>query len=220
MKKKLCGLLLTFLLTACMTVSVFAAPSTVIGGIVTEILNAFGVDGKYVELIVEELEGRYQAFVELLEDKGFVADVFGNEWVDGMELVDLKEVHLAGNGTWNKWPITIEFKAAGITSDSKVGVLHYSLAKNKWEAVPSKAGEGTITATFDSLSPVAFYALTDDNGSAGGDDNGNGGEVKPVKPGKAPSTGDAMMPNVLLMALAVISLGGIIAIIFRRRKQR
>ncbi len=47
------------------------------------------------------------------------------------------------------------------TAKSRVAVLHFDTAKGAWEVVESKAGEGTITATFTSLSPVAFVVDKD-----------------------------------------------------------
>lgn len=49
-------------------------------------------------------------------------------------------------------PVT--FKVAGITANSCVLVLHWN--GSAWEAIPATVGEGTVTATFNSFSPVAI----------------------------------------------------------------
>ena len=77
--------------------------------------------------------------------------ITADKLTEGMEVVDVKDVTVP-EGT--EFPVTITFKAAGVTSETRVEVLHYT--GSEWEVVKSKAGEGTITATFTSLSPVAF----------------------------------------------------------------
>lgn len=50
---------------------------------------------------------------------------------------------------------TITFQVSGVKAGQSVSVLHQT-STGTWEVLPATAGDGTITATFTSLSPVAF----------------------------------------------------------------
>lgn len=149
--KKLTSLVLVTVLSCMMGITAFAAgESPEINGVVTEITNAVDKNGNAVKATLGEVEDK-----SLIEDirKTFkdVLRAAGIEVTEGMEVVDVKDVTVP-EGT--EFPVTITFKAAGVTSETRVEVLHYT--GSEWEVVKSKAGEGTITATFTSLSPVAF----------------------------------------------------------------
>lgn len=62
-----------------------------------------------------------------------------------------------------KGNVTVSFAMPGVKAGSTVVVLH--LAVSGWEVVPSSAGDGSVSATFTSLSPVAILTGT---GSASG----------------------------------------------------
>ena len=51
--------------------------------------------------------------------------------------------------------VTLTFEVSGVKAGQKVTVLHM-LPDHNWEILPGTAGNGTVTATFTSLSPVAF----------------------------------------------------------------
>lgn len=51
--------------------------------------------------------------------------------------------------------ITLTFNVSGVVAGQSVTVLHM-LPDHNWEILPATAGNGTVTATFTSLSPVAF----------------------------------------------------------------
>lgn len=149
--KKFTSLVLVTVLSCMMGITAFAAgESPEIDGVVTEISKAVDKNGNAVEATIAEVE-----------DKGLIEDIretfrdvlkaAGIEVTEGMEVVDVKDVSVP-EGT--EFPVTITFKVAGVTSETKVQVLHYT--GTEWEVVKSEAGEGTITATFTSLSPVAF----------------------------------------------------------------
>ncbi len=149
--KKLTSLVLVTVLSCMMGITAFAAgESPEINGVVTEITNAVDKNGNAVKATLGEVEDK-----SLIEDirKTFkdILRAAGIEVTEGMEVVDVKDVTVP-EGT--EFPVTITFKAAGVTSETRVEVLHYT--GSEWEVVKSKAGEGTITATFTSLSPVAF----------------------------------------------------------------
>ncbi len=68
-----------------------------------------------------------------------------------MHMVDVKY-----NGTFGK--ATITFNVGGVVAGQKIAVLH-QLADGSWEVLtPDAVGNGTVTVTFTSLSPVAFVA--------------------------------------------------------------
>lgn len=76
----------------------------------------------------------------------------------------MRDVVIVGDASLVEFPLTITFKVPGVLSTTKVAVLHY--VDGAWQVEPSKAGNGTITATFDSLSPVAFVVDKNTSSSA------------------------------------------------------
>ena len=84
--------------------------------------------------------------------------------------------------------VTITFAVSGVKAGQNVSVLHQT-ASGAWELLPATAGNGTITATFTSLSPVAFIV----NGTAAGT-------------AASPKTGNALP---IFAVVAVICLAGI-----------
>ena len=106
-----------------MGLTAFAAGiSTVVEGFVTEINKATDKDGNAVEATLQEVEDK-----DLIEDIRLTfRDVLkkaGIEVTKGMEVVDVKDVSVP-EGT--QFPVTITFKAAGVTPETKVQVLHYT----------------------------------------------------------------------------------------------
>lgn len=149
--KKFTSLVLATVLTCMMGITAFAAgKSPVIEGVVTEINKATDKNGNVVEATIEEVEdkGLIEEIRDIFDD---VLKAAGIEVTKGMEVVDVKDISVP-EGT--EFPVTITFKVAGVTPETKVQVLHYT--GTEWEVVKSEAGKGTITATFTSLSPVAF----------------------------------------------------------------
>lgn len=169
-----------------------AADSPHTNGVVS-VLNAYDTDGKYVEVIVQELPEQYTAVAEeLRQNMSLVRQLLGNDYVNGMRIVDISEVHVVGDKSLVKFPVTTIFRVPGVLSTTKVGVLHYNDQKGAWEKVPSTAGNGTITAVFDDLSPVAFII---DPATAAGATDGNG---------TSPETGEPSMAFAGIIALAAI----------------
>ena len=162
MMKKLTAVLCAAVLCLSTAVSVFAQPSPEVSGVVTGISAGINADGDAVEVTLSEVPAEYQAAVEQVKDSAFVQNLLGDAFVEGMQVVDVKDVTVP-EGT--VFPVTITFNVTGVTADSTVAVLHYDTAAGAWEVVESKAGNGTITAIFDSLSPVAF--VVDGNAAAG-----------------------------------------------------
>lgn len=192
--KKYASLVLIVVLTCMMGLTAFAAgKSPVIEGFVTAINKATDKNGNVVEANLQEVEDK-----DLIEDiRVTFRDVLkkaGIEVTKGMEVVDVKDVSVP-EGT--EFPVTIMFKAAGVTPETKVQVLHYT--GTEWEVVKSEAGKGTITATFTSLSPVAFVIDKDTMAPVGSTST------------EAPRTGMGMAVP-MAMAIAVIAGIGFVAL--------
>lgn len=122
--------------------------------------------------------------------------LLGSAYTDTMSVVDVKDVTVA-DGT--VFPVTIRFNVPGVTTSTKVAVLHYDTEKKAWEVVDSKAGQGTITATFNSLSPVAFVVDKSTSAST-----------------TSPQTGEHSMV-VLFGAVAVVAACGAVGLSRKKR---
>ena len=85
--------------------------------------------------------------------------------------------------------LTISFPLAGATSSTKAAVLHYD---GGWKNVTGSVGDGVITGTFESLSPVAIVV---DNSTL--TNSGNGSAT-----GTSPKTGESS----LVLALGVLAM--------------
>lgn len=60
-----------------------------------------------------------------------------------------------------QFPVDISFNVSGVTTGMDVVVYHFSAEKNEWEAMPTTVANGSVTATFTSLSPVAVLVAAD-----------------------------------------------------------
>ena len=166
MRRKLMALVSAVVLAAATVTTAFAAPSVTVSGVVSGIQSATDKNGNEVGIRIENISetdftAEEAAAVEEIKNIDKVKEVMeaaGVTFEEGMQVVDIKNV-IAPEGT--EFPVTITFKVAGVTANSRVAVLHFDTAKGAWEVVESKAGEGTITATFNSLSPVAFVVDKD-----------------------------------------------------------
>lgn len=166
MRKKLMALVSAVVLAAATVTTAFAAPSVTVSGVVSGIQSATDKNGNEVGIRIENVSetdftAEETTAVEEIKSIDKVKEVMeaaGVTFEEGMQVVDIKNV-IAPEGT--EFPVTITFKVAGVTANSRVAVLHFDTAKGAWEVVESKAGEGTITATFNSLSPVAFVVDKD-----------------------------------------------------------
>lgn len=76
-----------------------------------------------------------------------------------------------------QFPVDITFNVSGVTSGMDVVVYHFSAEKNEWEAVPTTVANGSVTATFTSLSPVAVLVAADGAEGAGTVTSPKTGEV-------------------------------------------
>lgn len=186
--KKLIAFACSVVLAASMAMTAMAAPS-VSAGVVSGVTSATDKDGNYADVIVEPIEEKYADVVEEVKDVETVKEILGSQFEEGMKVVDVKEVKTVGDV---EFPVTITFKIKGVTASSKVILLHYT--GSEWEVVPCTPGNGTVTATFTSLSPVAF--IVDQDTVADGT--------------TSPSTGESMM-YMWAVAAVVVGAAGVVA---------
>ena len=154
--KKWMGIVVAGVMCMAMGMTALAAPSPSIQGVVQEIVSSTDKNGNSVEVVIEELTAEGKEAAAQLDNMDTVKELVGDAFVDGMKVLDIQEVHVEGDASLVEWPVTLTFKVPGVNANTKVAVLHYDMEKAAWELVPYKAGNGTIEATFESLSPVAF----------------------------------------------------------------
>ena len=157
--KKVLGIVLAGTLSIAMGITAFATPSPEKNAIVTEYTEAVDKNGNNVEIIIENLTEEGKEAAKLLQDKQTLKEIIGDNYVDGMEVIDVREVRAIGNPVF-----------------------------------PSKAGKGTITATFDSLSPVAFVV----------DKNTSASSTESPKTSETPTVAVALVVGIVALASAVM----------------
>lgn len=136
---------------ACIGMTAFAAPSpsanTVVGS-----ATAKDAEGNAVDVTISsEIPAQYADAVAAIKTEAALKEAMGADFNANMTVADVKEV-TAPEGA--KFPLTITFGMKGVTKSTKVQILHYN--GSAWEKVATTVSEGTVTGTFDSLSPVAF----------------------------------------------------------------
>jgi hypothetical protein len=218
-----------------MSLTAFATenPSVTVSGNVT-VESATDDEGNSVDIVVNRDFGENQEKAEevaALEDEdleAFLEDLGIEGYVEGMTVLDVREVTVDGDIADVKFPLKIKFNVAGVTAGSKVIVLH--LVDDEWQEEEATAGDGYIEVTFaDTLSPVAFIVEEADtdgsdaeeseatNGTtaaAGATTNGSSNNSTTTTP-TSPKTGQPTFP---VAAAAVVVLGG--AAIFFAGKER
>lgn len=193
MLKKIAAVLTAAMMTIGMASMAFAAPSPTVSGVVGKVQTAVDANGNAIEATLSEVPAENAAAVEEVKNIEQVKTLLGDAFVEGMRVVDVKDVTVS-EGT--VFPATITFSLPGVTTASKVAVLHYDTAAGAWEVVPSKVGNGTVEATFTSLSPVAFVV---DGGTA------SNGTTSP-KTGEIPVGAYAgVVAVVAVIGMAVVS---------------
>ena len=147
--KRLAGFCTAAILVLSMSLGVFAAESPSAEGIVISGKTA-DANGNEFQVTLEEVTDT--EVKEKLQDTDYLKKIVGDEYIEGMKVADIKNVSVP-EGT--PMPVTIEFEVNGVNKDTKVVVLHYNGLD--WEKVKVDAVDyRSVTATFDSLSPVAF----------------------------------------------------------------
>lgn len=151
--RKLTALVLAVVCAMALGMTAFAAGSPSASGVAGKVTGAVDKDGKAVEVTVTEASQAAPSAAE-------VKDLLGDDFVEGMKVVDVMDVSVPAGTVF---PVDITFSVPGVTADSNVAVLHYN--GSAWEVVPSSAGNGSVTGTFESLSPVAIVADTAEAGT-------------------------------------------------------
>lgn len=203
--KKWCGFVMAAVMVCTMGMTAFAANSPTASGVVNKVSSAVDKNGNAVKVEIQAIPEEYKEVAQEIKSIDKVKEVLGNQFVDGMEVVDVRDVVVVGDKA--EFPLTITFEVPGVLSTTKVAVLHYSDEKKAWEVVPSKAGKGTIEATFDSLSPVAFVVDKNTSASAAGSDSVT-----------SPKTGEGMTASILGISAIVLFAGAVVCL--RRREVR
>lgn len=99
----------------------------------------------------------------------------------------------------------------------RVLVLHLR-ADGIWETIgDAVAGEGTITGTFTSLSPVFYAVVTEEQQET--QDSNSGAVPSAANTLVSPKTGEADLPYLALLAL-LCAVGGLVLTAGRRRARK
>lgn len=193
--KRLAGICAAAVLALSMSLGAFAAESPSAEGIVISGKTS-DADGNTVQVTLEEVTDT--AAKAMLDDADYLKQIIGDEYIEGMKVADMKDVSVP-DGT--PMPVTIEFEVNGVNKNTKVVVLRYN--GTEWEKVKVDAVDyRSVTATFDSLSPVAFILDKVD-------ETANVGTT-------SPKTG--MSPLVIMAAFgAVICMAGAVALTKKER---
>lgn len=187
--KKLAALGAAMVMSLALGLTAFASSSPVSTGS-SSVKGAVDKNGNAVRV---ELTGNVDsAIVNAIKSESALKAVLGDAYVEGMTVVDVVEVDY--KGSTDAFPITVTFNVPGVTSSTKVALLHYNYTEGAWKAdvTDVKAGNGTITGTFSSFSPVAIVA----------DKSAADSSVK------SPKTGETTMP-IVMMAIGVLAVGGV-----------
>ena len=132
-------------MVACVGMTVFAAGSPSASTTVT------GATSDKADVTISSVKAEDEAAVADIKTEATLKVVLGDDYNENMTVVDVVEVSVP-EGT--EFPITITFNVTGVTANTKGAILHYN--GTEWEKLDTTFGEGTMTATFTSLSPVAF----------------------------------------------------------------
>ena len=210
MKKKLFMALMVVTMILSTSITVLAANYPSVEAQDFEIISVIDKDGKEVENCHEI---RLKAIEEQDREsasnmKSNLKDVLGDRYVDRLQAIREGDVYLydvikAMEVDWEEgeyhFPITVTFRVPGVKADSVVRVLHgydgYNNAAEDGEITLAEwheetkvvVGEGTISVTFDYLSPVVFFV------------QGAQGDI--------PNTGDDYTALYLVAIAAVIIVG-------------
>ena len=193
--KRLAGFCAAAVLALSMSLGAFAAESPSAEGIVISGKTS-DANGNAVQITLQEVTDATAK--AKLDDADYLKQIVGDEYVEGMKVADMKDVSVP-DGT--PMPVTIEFEVNGVNKNTKVVVLHYN--GTEWEKIKVDAVDyRSVTATFDSLSPVAFILdKVDETASVGT---------------TSPKTG--MSPLVVMAAFgAVICVAGAAALTKKER---
>ena len=187
--KKLAALGAAMVMSLALGLTAFASSSPVSTGS-SSVKGAVDKNGNAVEVTLKG--GVDSAIVNAIKSESALKAVLGDAYVEGMTVVDVVDVQYKGNK--EDFPITVTFNVPGVTASTKVALVHYNEGEGAWKADVTnvKAGNGTITGTFSSFSPVAIVV----------DKSAADSSVK------SPKTGETTMP-IVMMAIGVLAVGGV-----------
>lgn len=121
----------------------------------------------------------------------------------------------------NSGSIDVTFKIAGVTPSSKVAVLHWADGSSTPESLPATAGDGTVTATFTSFSPVQILVANESpsgdsgSGSSGSSSSGSSSSGSSTAPAAvSPKTAEG---SELYVAAAVAALALAGTVVFTKK---
>lgn len=194
---------------ACIGMTAFAAPSPTASTPVSDTaVSGTDADGQAIDIsdiiITSELPSEYADVVnEIQTEAGFakvvenldLVKVTGASSAENLTLLDVKDVSVKGNV---KFPVTLTFNVKGVVSTTKGTILHYN--GTAWEVIDTTMGNGTMTGTFDSLSPVAF--VVDKTTLQGAEGSGSDGSSDT----KSPQTAAAYPAAAALLGLSGIAV--------------
>ncbi len=149
MKKFFAAALVAVLIFA-MSVTAFAAESIRI----EDVNVSFGyIESGSGNIIVNDFtkEEASKHRQSLYAQRADIAKAIGVQNLDNVKIVGL--INIFGNASVSN-PLTLSFNVPGVKANNLVNILHF--VNGKWEVLPGIAGDGTITGTFTSLSPIAF----------------------------------------------------------------
>ena len=193
--KRLAGFCAAAVLALSMSLGAFAAESPSAEGIVISGKTS-DANGNAVQVTLQEVTDATAK--AKLDDADYLKQIVGDEYVEGMKVADMKDVSVP-EGT--PMPVTIEFEVNGVNKNTKVVVLHYN--GTEWEKVKVDAVDyRSVTATFDSLSPVAFILDKVDTTASVGS--------------TSPKTG--MSPLVLMAAFGAVVFGAGVVVLTKKEK--
>lgn len=152
--KKIAALLTTVLVMAMSTATVFAAGSVTLNATVESNVAGTTTENASVAAFNTNTLGVTVSTVAADAAK-VVATVAPN--ATSAELVGVAEVTYTGEIPAEGVAITLN--VAGVKAGDNVKVIHYTSA-TEYEVLDAVAGDGTVTATFKSLSPVGIVKYT------------------------------------------------------------
>ena len=185
--KKFAALLATTLVMALSTVSVFAAGSVTLNAKVEQNVSGTTTENATVKAFSENALG---VTTDTVKTAATVEIAKVAPTATSAEVVGLAEVTY--EGTIPAEGVAITLKVDGIKAGDSVFIIHYTSATT-YEVLEAIAGDGTVTATFKSLSPVAIVKYTapatvptpnptPDTGDTSNDTSNDASDAAPVAP--------------------------------------
>jgi hypothetical protein len=180
MKKSFFSIILISLFILLLCLNAFAAPSPETAGLEAEIDSVTDANGNAVSA---ELKKADEKITDDAVNTDTIKFVMGDAYSEDMITADVQDVTVPEGTTF---PITITFRIEGVTADTKGCFMHWT--GSSWEKIDAIFGDGTMTGTFNSLSPVAFVMNVD---------------VTQIKAGTSPQTSDSLTAIFAIIAVSM-----------------